>query len=179
MELLRALTSVVAQTHQPDAIIVVTDNGRVGSALTRNRALAYNISTPWIAFLDDDDELLPNHLEVLTRAAIDNNAGVVYSGCRPVDAYGNEIPRADEWGRFGQPFDADLLKQYSYIPVTSLVSTYAARRSPFGAPDGSDYDDWGFYLSVLDSGTRFLHVPEVTWVWHHHGHNTSGRPDRW
>lgn len=179
VELLRALDSVAAQTHQPDAVIIATDNTRVGSAITRNRALAFNIASNWVAFLDDDDELLPNHLEVLVRAGIESQAQVIYSGCRPVDGAGNEIPRNEEWGRFGLPFDADLLRRTSYIPVTSLVSVYTARRIGFGPPDDSDYDDWGFYLRALNTGAKFLHVPEVTWVWHHHGLNTSGRPDRW
>jgi len=177
-ELQRALASVWNQTLQPDVVVVAIDNGRTGSAATRNRGLWY-AATEWIAFLDDDDELLPNHLEVLLRAAIDANAGVVYPGCRVVDPAGNEVPQRDEWGRFGQQFDPELLRQRSYIPVTSLVHRYAAQVSHFGAPPGSDYDDWGFYLRVLDAGVKFVHVPEVTWVWHHHGANTSGRADRW
>lgn len=179
VELERALASVWRQTHQPDAVIVQTDNRRVGSALTRNRALCYNLSTNWVAFLDDDDELLPNHLEVLLSRAARDLPGVVYSGCRVVDRFGFEVPQREEWGRFGQEFNADLLRRRSYIPVTSLVSVYVAQKAFFEAPAGSDYDDWGFYLRALDNGARFVHVPEVTWIWHHHGHNTSGRPDRW
>lgn len=180
-ELGRAVASVAAQTHQPENVVIAFDKRRDGSAITRNRAL-YHISTTWVAFLDDDDELLPHHLETLVRHAQREGATVVYSGCRVVDALGAVIPLCEEWGRFGQAFDPDLLRQKSYIPVTSLVYTNLARRALFGppahAPD-SDYDDWGFYLRLLDIGARFLHVPEVTWVWNHNGRNTSGRPDRW
>jgi len=180
-ELTRAVTSVAAQTHQPENVVISFDKRHDGSALTRNRAL-YHISTTWVAFLDDDDELLPDHLTILLHHALRSGATVVYSGCRVVDARGEILPQREEWGRFGQPFDADLLRQKSYIPVTSLVHANLAKQALFGPPatsPDSDYDDWGFYLRLLGVGAAFLHVPEVTWVWHHHGNNTSGRPDRW
>ncbi len=177
-ELMRAVSSVDTQTHQARGIVIATDNHRDGSAITRNRAL-YHLSTRWVAFLDDDDWWYPQHLEVLTRAAIENQATVVYSGCDAFDHNMEMIPRREEWGRFGEPFDSDLLRQRSYIPVTSLVYSDFAQKALFGAPEGSDYDDWGFYLRLLDLGAKFHHVPEVTWAWHHHGANTSGRVDRW
>lgn len=180
----RALRSVAAQTHPARNIIVAADLFKDGSATTRNRALAANLDTTWVAFLDDDDEWLPNHLQVLTRAAAEGppHAQVVYSGCMVLDAHGFRVPLRPEWGRFRQPFDPDLLRQQSYIPVTSLVRTGLARRARFGPPathPDSDYDDWGFYVRLLDLGAHFMHVPETTWVWHHHGKNSSGRPDRW
>lgn len=179
-ELTRAVSSVAVQTHQPENIVITIDKKHDGSAATRNRAL-YEITTGWVAFLDDDDEFLPEHLEILMRYALREGATVVYSGCKVVDAQGSTIPLQDEWGRFGQKFDSDLLKQKSYIPVTSLVHTGLARQALFGPPAGveTDYDDWGFYLRLLELGGTFLHVPEVTWIWHHHGNNTSGRGDRW
>lgn len=182
-ELVRAVMSVTAQTLQPDEHIIVTDNRHDGAARTRNRAM-YPVLTDWIAFLDDDDEFMPNHLEVLYNAAIrsDINVDVVYSGCQVLDGDLNEIPRREEWGRFGQLFDPELLRTKAYMPVTSLVKTDLAVQALFGPPathPDSEYDDWGFYLRLLDLGAKFLHVPEVTWIWHHHGKNTSGQSDRW
>lgn len=180
-ELGRAVASVATQTHQPENVVIAFDKRHDGSAIMRNRAL-YHISTTWVAFLDDDDELLPHHLETLVRYALREGATVVYSGCRVMDATGVVVPLREEWGRFGQPFDAELLRQKSYIPVTSLVHANLAKRALFGPPAhalDSDYDDWGFYVRLLDIGARFLHVPEVTWIWNHNGSNTSGRGDRW
>lgn len=181
-ELTRALRSVAVQTHPARNVIVAADLYKDGSAITRNRALMTNLDTTWVAFLDDDDEWLPNHLEVLTRAAAEHDAQVVYPGCMVLDPHGYRIPARPEWGRYGKPFDPDLLRAQSYIPVTSLVRTGLARRALFGPPathPDSDYDDWGFYLRLLDLDATFHHVAEVTWKWHHHGRNTSGRPDRW
>lgn len=178
-ELVRAVHSVSKQTMAPYDIIISTDAGSLGSAHTRNRALD-KVTTEWVAFLDDDDEFLPNHLETLLTYVEKNNydVDVVYPGCRVINpALGGIIPLRDEWGRFNKPFDANLLRNMSYIPVTSLVRTHLAQLAQFGPPDhdlSSFYDDWGFYLRLLEHGARFIHVPEVTWIWNHHGKNTSG-----
>lgn len=180
-ELQRALASVTAQTHQPRSVVIAADTRRDGSAATRNRALCC-VTTPWVAFLDDDDEFMPRHLETLVAAALLTEADVIYTGCLPVGPDGREIARRPEWGRFEHEFDAKLLREVSYLPVTCLARTDLAIIAQFGPPAAhptSNYDDWGLYLRMLDAGGIFLHVPKVTWIWHHHGMNTSGRSDRW
>ena len=62
----RAVSSAEWQTV-PTAVIVEEDAGRTGSAATRNRALA-RVRTDWLLCLDDDDELMPNAVQVLTEA---------------------------------------------------------------------------------------------------------------
>lgn len=177
-QLTRALASVITQQRPPTAIIVEIDHGRRGAGPTRDRALRA-VSTPWVAFLDDDDELDDVHLGVLRTWADLTNADVVYSGCRVTNPRGRVIPLREEWGRFGQKFDAELLRRKPYLPVTCLIRTELAQEAGFRSPERSQYDDWEFYLRVLDTGAQFSHVPQVTWTWHHHGANTSGQPDRW
>jgi glycosyltransferase involved in cell wall biosynthesis len=178
-ELVRALTSMTVQTTLPAAISIAVDHSHAGSAATRNRALDA-ARTGYCAFLDDDDAFEVNHIAELTAVADRTGADVVYSGCTVVGPNGEIIPDREEWGRFGQPFDADLLRQRSYLPVTSLVRAGLARHvGGFRRPPGSNYDDWGLYLALLDAGATFVHHPVKTWVWWHHGANTSGRGDRW
>lgn len=194
----RALASVAEQTLQPAAIVVEYDHEHTGAAATKNRAAA-KATTPWLAFLDDDDQFLPGHLWTLresVQGAIIWNypeswiADVVYSIPHCPQIPGGRDPN----GRYGVPFDAAELRRRSYIQTTSLI-----RRELFVKaggfqlpdrmmPDGSPcpYDDWGLWLAMLDLGARFLHVPEVTFVWNHWGRgevgqpgNTSGQPDRW
>jgi glycosyltransferase involved in cell wall biosynthesis len=172
----RALLSVMSQHQLPDVVTVAVDNERLGAAGNRNRMLPW-VSTDWVAFLDDDDELLPNHLLVLLQNSSD--ADVIYTGCTVIGPQGQDLGYNEEWGRFGKPFSEPLLRKKSYLPVTSLVRTHLAKLSSFQAPAGSNYDDWGFYLGLLDQGARFKHVPQKTWIWHHHSKNSSGRPDRW
>lgn len=176
--LARALRSVFAQTRSPDVVTVVTDKEHHGAAHTRNRAID-SITTEWVAWLDDDDELQPDHLKACLAAARVHKADIVYPGCDVVRD-GRVIPRQEEWGRFGKPFDADLLRQKSYIPVTSLMRTDTLRKTRgFEPAPGSQYDDWGLYLQLLDVGAVFYHLPRVTWTWNHGEHSTSGLGDRW
>jgi glycosyltransferase involved in cell wall biosynthesis len=176
----RALKSVISQTVQPREIHVVNDINGYGSGITRNIGLEM-VRSEWVAFLDSDDEWLPHHLETLASAVVtreisgEQPVDVVYAGCRILDANEQEVELIEEWGRFGKPFDADILRDRSYIPVTSLVNMKYAFGAQFIPPTGSIYDDWGFYLQLLNKGAKFLHIPEITWIWHHHGQNTSGQ----
>lgn len=178
----KALASVCLQTLLPDAIVVEIDHEHTGAAATKNRALA-KVSTAWVAFLDDDDQFLPNHLEFLDEAAQFHGVDVVYSM-----PYIPQIPdHQDPCGRHGLPFDADELRKRSYIQTTSLVRTSLFKASGgFQCAPHTDYDDWGAWLALLDAGATFHHLPIQTFIWNHWGigqpglpGNTSGRADRW
>lgn len=169
----RAVDSVLDQTVKPDRIIVETDPDHTGAAATKNRGLA-KVTTEWVTFLDDDDWLLTDHLEILLAGQAESGADVVYTW--PF-MDGAPDPRPD---RFGKPFDPVELRKGSYLHTVLLVRAEPARQvGGFQKPAGSDYDDWGFHLALLDAGAVFHHVSERTWVWTVKGQNTSGRGDRW
>lgn len=171
--LTRAVNSVLDQDFQAADLVIERDPDHTGAAATKNRGLA-RVETTWTAFLDDDDYLLDNHLDLLVHAQIETGADVLYSW--PIMDGGND-PRPE---MFGRPFDADELRRGSYLHTTVLVRTELAQQvGGFQRPGDSDYDDWGFHLALLDAGAEFFHVPEKTWVWTVKGQNTSGRPDRW
>src|SRR3546814_2736065 len=79
-------------------------------------------------------------------------------------------------------FDPELLRRQSYVNISSVVRTDLAQQVGFkfvrNSQDGGSYDDHGFYLGPLDSGAKFAHVHEETFIWHHHGMNTSGQPNK-
>jgi glycosyltransferase involved in cell wall biosynthesis len=173
----KALASVAIQTLQPAAIVVEYDHLRTGAAATKNRALG-RATTDWVAFLDDDDQFMPEHLEKLRNAAAETGCDVAYSMPSIPQAPGGIDPS----GMRGAPFDADELRKRSYIQTTSLVRTSLIQSTGgFQLPTHtvSDYDDWGCWLALLNAGATFYHLPEQTFVWEHHGKNTSGRADRW
>lgn len=172
----RALSSVCLQTRQASAIVVEYDHEHTGAAATKNRALA-KVNTAWTACLDDDDQFLPEHLEILLSYADRFDADVVYS-IPKVPAYGDN---PDPHGRYGVPFDADELRRRSYIPTTSLFNTELLQRvGGFQCLPGSIYDDHGAYVALLDAGAKFSHCPVQTWIWNiEPGLNTSGQGDRW
>jgi len=166
----RAMASVGAQTFRPISVLVEPDNRGDGAAITRNRALA-KVTTPLVAFLDDDDELYPNHLERCVWYADARGADVVYPG---YDVAGAEDPIK----MFGLVFDPALLAVRNFIPVTTVCRTEAVRAAGgFQAhPDeyGDPCEDWGLWLAMAARGADIAHLAEKTWLWHFHDGQTRG-----
>lgn len=171
----RALTSVEQQSLKATDVIVQVDVNREGAAAARNRALEA-VDTEWVAFLDDDDELLPDHLKLCGRAARLTGADVVYPG---YECAGGEDPV----GCFGIPFDGDLLQRRNFIPVTVVARTGAVRAAGGfqERPDehGDPCEDWGLWLAMHANGATFCHLPRRTWRWNLAPGSTRGRADRW
>lgn len=173
----RALASVMRQTRAVDAVSVHVDHDRLGSAVNRTRALE-QVRTEWSALLDDDDEWLPDHVALLWRHAQETQADLVYPWFTVPGGF-------DPWPhREGQPFDREALRSENYIPITVLVRTeLLLDAGGFTSKDPTNpdtlTDDWGTWERLLDAGARFEHLSRRTWVWHWHGANTSGMPNRW
>jgi glycosyltransferase involved in cell wall biosynthesis len=166
----RAVASVHAQNYAATGgIAVALDVAGEGAAATRNRALEL-VTTEWVAFLDSDDELYPDHLKLCARYARLTGVDVVYPGWDGEDLT----------GMFGRPFDPALLERANYIPVTVLARTEAIRTAGgFQAhPDenGDPCEDWGLWLAMTGQGAKFGHLPVKTWRMHPGG--TRGRADR-
>lgn len=172
----RALESVKRQDRPVEAVSIAVDSTHAGAAVTRNAALA-NVATTWTAFLDSDDQLRPAHVRSLLQAAEETGADVVYPWFTIVPA------GADPWPeREGAPFNAEILKEYNYIPVTVLARTELLHDvggfRPKGPPE-NPCDDWGTWDALLDAGATFHHLNQRTWFWWWWAGNTSGRGDLW
>jgi glycosyltransferase involved in cell wall biosynthesis len=173
-----AMASVYAQTLTPGQVVVQVDHQGLGHAATRNAAMAA-VTTEWVTFLDDDDELLPHHLEHLIDVANTVPADLIYPWHQIVDAHGQ--PMRDLLNGRGVPFDEEELRRNNFIPVTVLARSGAVRAAgfPVSGPGRPWWkcEDWGCWQRMLDNGCTFYHTPEITWKWHHWGGNTSGQGD--
>lgn len=199
----RAMTSVSKARgyfHQqcPEAprnfirLSTASDHRRLGAARTRHRALLA-VETKWTAFLDDDDEFLPDHLLKLYAAALEHRADYVWSRFRITYPNGACVTGPSFLGEkaFRQWDDDD--------PCQTTITTLVRTKLALAAGGFAQFDDTGaevdgqrrgedfeFTMRCRAAGAVFRHVPEVTWLWHHHGigapgvpGNTSGLPDRW
>lgn len=177
----RALTSVLIQSRPPDAISVARDADHDGAATTRNRAWRA-LDTDWVAFLDDDDEFMQDHLQTLENAAQETGADLVYPW---FEMAGGTDPLSWEGHEFDEEMRHYILNDGNGIPVTVLVRRDAlVDVGGFPQPASDEWwhtecEDWGLWQRLLKAGCRFHHVPRRTWVWHHHAANLSGRGDRW
>jgi len=170
----RAIPSVLSQTLPPEAVSVVVDHQKEGAWTTRNKAME-TVRTKWTAFLDDDDELLPHHLEFLTKFADENSADVVWGWFEVV---GGSDPFPMHRGRQWDINDPHI------FPITALVRTDLIKDSGArfrGDPNGTGnwgIQDFPFWASLWIAGGKFVGSEEITWKWYHHGRNTSGVPTR-
>jgi len=171
--LVRALKTVAAQRVKFSDVHLAYDLDRAGAAVTRQRGLD-TVRTRWVAFLDDDDELYPIHLETLIHAVIDSGADLVYPW---FDVGGGSDPFPDFFGRVFDPACPNM------FPITVLARTEMLHATDGFRPD-PDYEhgngeDWVMWKDLVRLGADIRHVPVRTWRWNHDSGNTSGRADRW
>jgi len=199
----RALWSAKLQDRKPDQILVERDSLRTGAAEARNRLLD-RVDTDVIAWLDDDDQLLPSHLAACMRilekplGSLERPVDLVY----PIPRVIGRDPTAvtyqghlvGPWKvRFGAEQEAHLRRRGSFIPMTHLIRTEHVRAiggfrpgyrvDDRGQPDtaGQRYrgEDEDYLIRLLDNGAIFEHLPRTTWVWNAHpATSTAGLSDR-
>jgi glycosyltransferase involved in cell wall biosynthesis len=178
----RALRSVWGQTLLPAAVHVAVDTEHQGAAPTRQRALMA-ATTDWVAFLDSDDLFLPQHLAKLWRHAQETGADYVYSWFKILTA-DNTIMENDPVfppGHYLNPFDPEH-------PIETTITTLVRRElaqavgffeatQPGGTnPGHNSGEDRRFTLECIAQGAKISHLVDKTWLWGHHGKNTSGLP---
>lgn len=167
--LARALNSVMAQTAQPSAILVCNDLERTGAGRVRAHLLA-QVQTEWLAWIDSDDEWLPEHLEKLLLTAMETESVFVFSWFQSI---------MDPLGHFGLPFNPCTPH---HTTMGHLVRTDIAKRVGFrdNAVGPFANEDWGFITGVAEiacaEGLKMTHLAERTWTYHMEGQNSSGQP---
>jgi glycosyltransferase involved in cell wall biosynthesis len=172
----RALASCWAQIHPPECVIVELDWAKAGAGPNRTRGLQKAVTT-WVAFLDDDDELLPHHLITLLDTADQTGADIIVPWFRVI---GGADPFPGNRACGVPPVGGGMPS----FPVTVIARTTVAQQAIFPARDpeltragiGTMPEEYQFFTSLRDKGARFVMIPDETWLYHHHAANTSGLP---
>jgi glycosyltransferase involved in cell wall biosynthesis len=155
----RLVQSIDQQTYPVELVI---NRGIPANGPAANRNMAFDqVDTEYVAFVDDDDAFLPEHIERLRWFIEYRSADLVYPWYHVVGG-----PDPLPW--FGLMFDPLAIRTANYIPVTVLARTEVVRAvGGFeNKPDGDrPFEDWYLWLKMLDNGADFVHLPERTWVW--------------
>lgn len=179
-----ALRSIKQQALQPQEVIVEEDLEHAGAGVTRQRGLD-KVTTKWVAFLDDDDEMASHHLHHLMTHALETDADYVYSWFWTIPLGCDPFPTS----HFTDPWDRANPRQTT---VTTMVKTELAQSVGFVNKISADTvegqragEDWDFTLGCNQLGI-ISHLPMRTWYWRHWGFgmkgipgNTSGMGNRW
>lgn len=182
----RAIQSVMNQTYHPIELVIV-DDGRykINTAFfseirdrvevtyipTRSgRSRAGNIGIrrsrgEFIFFLDDDDELYPEHISRLIYHVLRHD-GIVYSDSElSFETYDEGADRLSEEARevrFSIDFSRPLLMVRNYIPLMCVCFPKVLLEAENGFDESIDlFEDWDLLIR-LSFLKDFLHVPVVT-----------------
>lgn len=185
-ELSQALHSVIGQTYPNVRLILLdigsklpfsldpiaaripvrllSDSGKVGRADAANRLLDAS-DAPYALFLDDDDWLLPEHIENLISALEGNPDAVA--------AYGDTAcleQRNGDWveiRRFSGPVEIQRLVFENRLPIHAVLFC-RERLAHLRFDEAFDlFEDWDWWLQVSTHG-RMLHVPKTGAIYRIH-----------
>jgi glycosyltransferase involved in cell wall biosynthesis len=199
---LRAVNSAIAQTLSDIEIIVVVDgdDGKTAPALeavadprlrvlilpeNRGASEARNFgvskaTAPWIALLDDDDEMLPERLAVQHRAAEKSRAKYPVVVCRLYVQTGRgKYIQPKRLPRDGEDVSEYMLNKTSIIGHVGTIasSTMLVKKelmSDIGFPKLKRHQDWTWVLKAnAVDGCLFEFVPEPLCIYHAEHHVTG------
>jgi len=181
--LARALDSAAAQTWRNLEIIVVAACGAAHRPLPdtwKGRPLRLIYPQPdrrlprpdaanaaleaargeWLNFLDDDDELLPEHLSTLLAAPRAQNERVVFSRTRVVDAQGGTLGHISHAGNHVQLYFHSRATTCALLFHRSLVDEGVRFDADFAVHEDHDFQ--------VNCATRseFRYVDTATCLWH-------------
>ena len=185
------LDSIAAQTYPNIEVIVVNALGQSHSGLqpscgkfplrmvgadgplARSRAANLGIDSArgkYALFLDDDDWLLPNHIEALVGVLSQSAAArVAYSGIKFASG-----PDDTTFSVINEAFDPVKLIHGNFIPIHAVLFDMALTRSGCRFDESLDiYEDWDFWLQMSRLGA-FVHLNQITAGYRNTGHSGAG-----
>ena len=202
------VASVLAQTLQPDELILVDDGSTdqtleiallaaEGAAFTvrsitqknarqsaARNAGAASTSCDFIAFLDQDDIWHPEHLERLVEAACEEaDVGWTYSDFNEIDCHGRMVMR--DCHRFLSANQSRRsLHEILCQDVFALPSASLIRRTAFNACGGFDprlcgYEDDDLFVRMFSAGWNSAYVATALVDYRRHDSSSSNGRSFW
>lgn len=184
-----ALQSALNQTYRHLEILVVEDGGdqmraiaenyqnqvcsvryvscsKVGRSVTGNTGLS-EAKGEYVMFLDDDDLLFPDHIEIL-MSELKNNSKLDAAYSLAVQVYTNrdgddyqEI-RFEDVSTFRQEWDYSVLQDHNFMPIQSVLFHRRLYEQWGGFEvDMDQLEDWNLWLRY-GHGATFKYVAKTT-----------------
>lgn len=146
---------------------------RHGSTLAqaRNEALAL-VETPWVVFLDADDELAPGYLEALGTGSADLRAPAVSY----VKLRRPRVPYVPTVAGHDHDCSTDCLRDGNWLVIGTAVRTDLARQVG-GFREYDVYEDWDFFQRCWLAGASVEAVPDAVYLAHWRRDSRNRAPD--
>mgnify|MGYP002623808314 CR=1 FL=1 len=126
----------------------------------RNAAIPL-VRGEWIMPIDDDDLIVPDHMEVMLKEAQD--ADLVYGDAEIFDyVLKGGLRHPISRFLFAYRHDPDLFRRYNtYVPSGSLYRRSLHDRLGHFDPEMRNYWDWDWMLRAIAAGCRIKKVPRA------------------
>lgn len=138
-------TPGVLKAFRDERLKVIRNSSNKGIAAVRNIGVTSS-QGKYIAFLDDDDEWLPDKLEKQVRIMEDGpeSLGCVYSGCLTMGLNGSEVVSTSIPRYRNKVLNELLLENFITTSTTLLKKSCIEKAGLFDEdiPYGEDYDMW-------------------------------------
>ncbi len=180
--LARTLDSAAEQTWPHLELVVIAASGQSHPPLNkiwRGRPLRFlpavaplsrpvaantllaNARGKYLNFLDDDDELMPHHVETLVNSLeVQPTMRVAYSIARVFDEFGRDV------GRLGKPGHHLLMFHQNRFAIhAAMFSRQLVEQGIRFDPSFDRLEDLDFFVAC-GARTEFLFVPSVSCTWH-------------
>lgn len=141
---------------------VVHTSGQTGGGAARNFACR-QAKGEYLAFLDDDDEFLPDKVETQLAFMLENDLDMSWQDVSWYDDDGNlvehrRLDHCDDFSREG------LLRAHLLTPI-SPTAIYMLKRSLFDKTEGfgevATGQDWWLMLRCIEADAKIGYMPEV------------------
>jgi glycosyltransferase involved in cell wall biosynthesis len=183
--LMQALRSIVVQTYRPIEAVLVNDGGcdldiemiKTNSKdislnyirLEKNtgRAHAANVgvdaaSGDYMGFLDDDDELYPDHVSSLLSSLQRSGYDVAYSAVEMIERdVNNEDNPIQSRIVFAREFSYEDLLIWNYIPLISVLFAADILRDQRFDESFELFEDWDLLIRAAGNG-NFYFINTIT-----------------
>lgn len=154
---------VLAMCNQDSRISLIKHNTNLGAQSARNTGIRA-AKGKWIAFLDSDDEWLPDSLERRLRMAADNDTQVVHSDCYVV-RHGIKNLRRFMVPSFKGRAYRDLLRRPGPFLQSLLVTKKALESIGFLDEKIVSYQEWDTAIRLAEK-YDFGFVPDPTFIYY-------------
>ncbi len=190
-QLMIAIDSVLKQGYSNIELIIVRDGGcsvsetisefddtriklinleeNIGKSSALNMALD-KAKGKYIAYLDDDDFYLPNHLKILVLALEKTSMDFAYSDseAKIIKLNGETVSNY----LIGNEFDLTRIEFSNFIP--NLAVMHRNKVIYRFDPELKTIEDWDFLRrAAMETGAEFIHVPIVTNVFYYREDNST------
>ncbi len=179
----RAIRSVTNQTLKVQEHLIKLDLDKLGQSAVLDQIIQ-EATTKYVAILDDDDELLPNHIELLYKKIIETDADLVFPHFRYSnlsDAGHLEMFRGVPWDN-NNPHQVAITwiaKRKAILDVGGFSGDFDVNSFEVDNQGNRIGNDFNLIKKLAKANKHITNIPEITWIYHVGHPSTLGMPIRW